>query len=387
VKEQQGQEITEALIRYLQPRRMLLVLDNCEHLPDACAGLSVTLLSQCPKLQILATSQHALGVDGEMVRPVFGLSLPAAFSPTFKNTPLSLKVESLLNQSEAIRLFVERARLVQPTFELTLQNAHFVVDICRRLDGLPLAIELSAARLNVLSPLEISDRLRESYQLLAARKRNGVERHQTMHAAVDWSYRLLSEEERILFNRLSVFRCSFTLAAAEAVCTEMVGTPCPAGPCQGSLLNLLSSLIEKSMLVAEVDPWGRTRYRILEPLRQYGQERLVESGEAEAIRRRHALFFLAVAEEAEPNLSDTALATWLDRLEPEKVNVLAALQWTFEEPGRIDLEKAFGVRLAQALRGLWKGQGALVESLEMHPNGLAGLLCRTQENNIYKLDE
>lgn len=360
VQEQPGREITETILFYLRSRRLLLLLDNCEHLVEACADLSITLLKHCPELQILATSRQTLGISGEWTWLVPGLSLPPATESALPGVEPNLYPESLLSMSEAVQLFVERARLIQLHFALTQQNAAAVTQICRSLDGIPLAIELAAARLNILSPKEIAIRLQNRFQLLRTKYHGVSERHQTMLAAVDWSYGLLSESERLLFNRLSVFNSGFTLEAVEEVCAGRSASQHAKFALQPKMiLDLLSSLFEKSMIVAELNAQGTVRYRLLETLCHYGGERLAESGETEAIRQRHAEYYLAFAEKAEPGFRSHEHAAWFSQVVTEHDNLRAALQWAFShadlrrDPHAVEI----GVRLAQALWWFWYVHG------------------------------
>jgi predicted ATPase/DNA-binding SARP family transcriptional activator len=348
VREAPGRTPTEALVAHLTLKRSLLVLDNCEHLIEECAALADTLLRSCPSLKILTTSREALGVAGETAWPVPALSLPDP------HTLLSLKQ---LRRYEAIRLFVERAKAVAPSFELTEDNATAVVRVCRRLDGIPLAIELAAARVRVLSVEQIASRLEDSFRLLKTESRTADPRHRTLRAAVDWSHELLSEEEQTLFRRLSVFAGGWTLEAAEAVCV---------GECleEDELLDFLLRLIDKS-LVFVTEESGEARYRLLETIRQYGTEKLKDSGEESAVRRRHAEFFLALAEELEPAMWGAEEAAWLGRLEAEHDNLRAALSWA------IDQDAELGLRLAGALRWFWYWLGHYGEGRRWLDDALA----------------
>ena len=302
---------TDALVDFLRPKRTLLILDNCEHLIEDCASLVDTLLRSCEHLRIMATSRGVLGVAGEVNWAVPSLTVPES-GPTAD--PESLR------RYEAVELFVERARLRAPAFELTTENASAVADICRKLDGIPLAIELATARLGVLSAEQISERLKDSLGFLTTGDRTTAPRHRTLRATLDWSHNLLSEPERELFGRLSVFAGGWTLAAAETMCDE--------SPVRASqVLDLLSALVDKSLVVAE-DDGSVPRYRMLEPVRQYALERLVEFGEAEEVRRLHAAFYLGMAVEARPNLRATPQVGWLERLDGENGNLRAALSWT-----------------------------------------------------------
>src|SRR5829696_1005005 len=254
VREQPGRSLTETLSGYLGSRKVLLVLDNCEHLVEACAKLAEVLLRSCPELRVLATSREALGITGEVTWLVPSLSLPdLRHLPAFESLP----------QYESARLFLERTAAVKPTFVLSEQNAGAVAQICYRLDGIPLAIELAAARRKVLSVEQIAERLEDTFGLLSAGGRTAVPRHRTLHATMDWSHELLPEEERALFRCLSVFAGGFTLEAVESVC---------AGEDLRSdeVLELLSHLVDKSLVMVREES-GEARYRLLETVRQYGR--------------------------------------------------------------------------------------------------------------------
>ena len=287
VREVAGQPLAATLAERLGRRRLLLVLDNCEHLLDACARLAEALLRACPTLTILATSREALGLAGETVFRVPSLTLPDPDHPP----PVAA-----LTHSEAVRLFVDRALAVLPTFRVTDQNAPAVAQVCARLDGLPLALELAAARVRVLPVEQLLARLADRFRLLTGGSRTAVERHQTLRAAVAWSYDLLAEPERALFDRLSVFAGGWTLEAAEAVGADGAAD----GLAASEVLDLLTRLVDTSLVVAEPHPDGTARFRLLETLRQYGRQQLAGRGATAeaAVRERHAAYFLALAEAA-----------------------------------------------------------------------------------------
>ena len=336
VREQPGRSLIATLVDVLSKQETLLVLDNCEHLIEAAARLVETLLDSCADLRILATSREALGVAGETNWTVPPLSVPDELHAT--------TVEDLEN-CEAVRLFVQRARYRRPAFTLSQHNARAVAEICRRLDGIPLAIELAAARVGVLPTEQIARRLEEPLKLLTVGSRTAPPRQRTLRGALEWSYELLSEDEKRLFRRLSAFAGGFSLEAAEAVVT--VG-----GVEEEGVLDLLSGLVDRALVVAEMSGEGAVRYRLLESVRQYALERLHKSRETEAVRRRHVEFFLFLAEESEPGLWGTEEATWLDRLEVEYDNLRAALSWAI---GWGAAEQ--GLRFAAALRWFWYARG------------------------------
>ena len=339
VREQPGRPLTETLADSLRPREVLLVLDNCEHLVEACANLADALLRACPRLRILATSRETLGIAGETPWLVPSLSLPAGRQPP--------AIEEM-PRFEAVRLFIERTTAVLPGFALTDRNAQAVAQVCQRLDGIPLAIELAAARARVLAVEQIAARLDGCFRLLAAGSRTALPRHRTLRATIDWSHELLSEEERALFRRLSVFAGGFTLEAVEAVCAG-------EGIEEDEVLDLLSHLVDKSLVMVE-ERGGEARYRLLETVRQYGHEKLLESEAAESIRGRHANFFLALAEEADPKLKGAQSRLWLERLEIEHDNLRAALRWA-ADAGEVETL----LLLAGALWWFWLRNGHLSE--------------------------
>jgi predicted ATPase/DNA-binding CsgD family transcriptional regulator len=329
VREVPGLSLLRLLIEHLESGEALLVLDNCEHVIEACAALVDALLEGCPGLKVLTTSRESLRLYGEASWLVPSLSVPEKDARSFE----------ILAGNEAVRLFAERARAVSPGFALTDANASAVARICQRLDGMPLAIELAAASLRVLSPHQVLRRLDDRFLLLTGGGRTAPPRNRTLRTTVDWSYDLLSEGERALFRRLSVFVGGFTLEAAEEVCSG-------AGVERRAVLGLLSGLVQKSLLV--VVPGGAgsdNRYRMLETIRAYALEKLEASGEGATLRSRHADFFLELAEEAEPELLGPEQAKWLERLEREHDNSWATLLWLGE---RGEVERA--LRLGSSLR-------------------------------------
>jgi predicted ATPase/class 3 adenylate cyclase len=301
LREEPGRSLTATLTDALRARSLLLVLDNCEHLLSACAQLVESLLHACPQLRVLASSREGLGIGGEQTYPVPSLSLP---------DPQRLPALDELQEYEAVRLFAERAGLSQPRFAVTAANAPSVVQVCRRLDGIPLAIELAAARMKALPVEKIAERLDDCFRLLTGGSRTALPRQQTLRALIDWSYNLLSEPERTLLRRVSVFAGGWTLEAAEAVCAgEAECAGAPPGPLPGikawEVIDLLTSLVEKSLVMYE-EQGGEARYRLLETVRQYARDRLLETGEAAAVRGRHRDWCLALAERAEPETTNWA---------------------------------------------------------------------------------
>ena len=337
VPERPAQPLADTLAEVLGSRQLLLVLDNCEHLLEASARLVDLMLDSCPRVRILATSREALGVEGELRWPVPPLSVPER-----QRTPSSEELEGY----ESVRLFVERARGRDPSFSLGPQNALVVAEICRRLEGIPLAIELAAARVGTLPVEQISKRLADSLKLLTGGSKTKMPKQRTLRGALDWSHELLSEDEKKLFGRLSVFAGGWTLEASEALGAG-------EGVEEDEVLDLLSGLVEKSLVVAKVSDEGGVRYRLLEPVRQYALGKLEESGTAQAARRRHTEFFLALAEEADPALEGAQQAAWLERLEEEHDNMRAALSWSLEEGNGPEL----GLRMGAALGEFWHLRG------------------------------
>ncbi len=332
VPEQPGRGLTETLAHSLRGKSVLVILDNCEHLLAACAHLTDALLRACPNLRILATSREALGVTGETTWRVPSLSVP---------DPQHLPPLDRFIQYEAVRLFTDRAVASAPQFAVTRSNAPAVAQVCHRLDGIPLALELAAARIKVLAVEQIAARLDDRFRLLTGGSRTVLPRQQTLRAAMDWSYDLLSEAERVLLRRLSAFAGGWTLEAAEGVCA--------GGDVEASdILDLLTQLVDKSLVVATTQG-GEARYRLLETVRQYAQDRLLASGEAVEIRTRHRAWYLDLAERAEARLYGPELLMWLNRLEVEHDNLRAALGWSTTEKEDAEIR----VRLAAALHWFW----------------------------------
>ena len=338
--EQVGHPPGDVLTDFFENRNLLLILDNCEHLVDAVARLVDTLLVACPGLRILATSREPLGVCGETLWTVQPLSLPGPDEPH--------TVEGLM-RCDAVRLFVDRARSRLPTFELTEENLGSTANVCLKLDGIPLAIELATARMEALAVEQVARRLDDSLRLLTGGARTADPRQQTMWATLEWSHELLSGSERELFARLSVFTGGWTLEAAEEVCSGR-------GLEQEEVLDLISSLVDKSLVLAEGRTGKEARYRMLEPVRQYARERLEENGEGERVRERHAMYYLALAERAAPELAGPGQVAWLKRLETEYPNLRAALSWYLGEGS--EARAQMGLRLATALGQFWGSLGS-----------------------------
>ena len=351
--EEPGRSVLDTVTAHLQSRTLLLLLDNCEHLLSSCAILAHSLLKACPNLRILATSREGMGLIGELTYPVPFLSLP-----DLRHLPPML----LLSRYEAVRLFVERAIFRQPGFTLTAQNAPMVAQICSRLEGIPLAIELAAARLNVLSVEQIA-RFDDHIRLLVGGDPTGLPHHETLQATLDWSYNLLPEAERTLLQRLSVFAGGWTLEATEQVTAEQGRgewgqVPSPLSPVTShEVLDLLARLVSASLVIAE-DQAGEKRYRMLETIRQYAYGHLESLGQAGLFRERHLDCFLALSEEAVSGVRGAEQAVWLNRLETEHVNMRAALTWCLESPNRVEA----GLRIVgRTLVRFWEARGHFSE--------------------------
>jgi predicted ATPase/DNA-binding SARP family transcriptional activator/Tfp pilus assembly protein PilF len=323
IQEESGAPLLSTLQEALHPKTLLLLLDNCEHLLDACATLTDILLQNCPGIRVLTASRQHLGLTGEVVWKVTSLSTPALCDLTDGSRSFQKDQTALLSEYEAVQLFVIRAQQALPSFQMTPRNAQTVARICAHLDGLPLALELAAARVRSLSVEEIYSKIQDRFRLLTGGSRAALPRQKTLRALMDWSYDLLSEAERTLLCRLSVFAGGWTLQAAEAVCPEE--SPDEEGTFEAwEVLGLLSSLVDKSLVMMEQEA-GQTRYRLLETMRQYAQDRLQEQSDVDLLRRRHQVFFVALAEEAEPQLNGPDQATWLHRLEQDHANLRQAL--------------------------------------------------------------
>lgn len=321
----------ESLVAHLLSKRALLVLDNCEHVLDGAARFLGALLRACPDVHALATSRERLSVQGEALWQVPPMQVPAADTPLEEHAG-----------HETVRLFVERARAVRSGFALTPDNARVIGELCRRLDGMPLGIELAAARVRHLTAEQILGRLHDRFRLLVGLERDP--RHRTLEGAIAWSYDLLTSAERLLFSRVSVFPGSYSLEAAEAICGG-------DGLQDADVLHLLADLIDKSLVTTEEDRGGRIRYRLLETLREYGRRRLDESGETERMQGALAHYCLALVERVTPLLVGPQHARWLDLLEEEIDTLRAAMAWATEH------DRGLGLRIAAGLERLWEVRG------------------------------
>jgi predicted ATPase/DNA-binding CsgD family transcriptional regulator/Tfp pilus assembly protein PilF len=333
VREDPGRSFVDVIAESLRGKRLLLVLDNCEHILDAASRLCDRLLDRCPEVHVLATSRQALGVEGERNLPLLPLGLP----------PEEADAEDVA-RSEAGKLFLDRARSVSPKIEINQANAGAVRSICQRLDGMPLAIELAAARVGFLTPQEIDQRLDDRFRLLTGAARAAVPRHRTLRGLIDWSHDLLTEDQAVLYRRLGVFVGGFTLEAAERVCS---GEPVPSD----AVVDALDQLVQKSLVAAE-EHEGRNRYGMLETIREHALERLRASGEEDDVRSRHLTWFVSFLERSETELAGPEQLEIAQRVAREIGNVRAAFTWSLAD-GDIDagLRLVPNRRFWQALQG------------------------------------
>lgn len=378
VHEQPGRALTATLVEHLQHKHLMIILDNCEHLLDACAQLTHTLLSACPDLRILATSRQNLGVVGETVWSVPPLSAP---------DPARLGSREQVTAFEAVRLFIDRATAIRPDLVITAADIPLLAQVCHRLDGIPLAIELAAARVKVLSIEQIAARLQDRFRLLVGGSRTAPHRHQTLRAVMEWSCGLLSEPEQVMFRRLAVFSGGCTLDAAETIC---------AGGAieRDRVLDLVSQLVDKSLVIARTQG-PEARFHMLETIREYARENLTETGDARATRDRHRDWFQRFAEQADATAS-AADEGWLDRLQIEHDNLRAALDHSIEaRAGEAALRLAGALRRFWLIRGYWaEGRQYLETALTVtDTNGtprtraLAGAAILAQSQGDYERAE
>jgi predicted ATPase/DNA-binding XRE family transcriptional regulator len=325
IRESQDLSAIEILKNVLRQKTSLLILDNCEHVLEGCAQLINALITSCPNIKVLATSRETLNIAGEAIYYMPALSLPEQENASLET----------LAEYEAVKLFAERAMLAFSSFTLTKENAPTVAIICRRVDGIPLAIELAAARVNILHVEQILKQLQDSFSLLASDGRIPLQRHQTLQASMAWSWRLLSEAEQTFLRQLAMFAGGWNLESAQAICDENV-------------LDLTSALVKKSLIMVDRKSKGETRYHFHEIVRQYMRERLRESGEEEDIRTRHLQYFLQFSEQAEPALRGPTQIEWMSRLNDERDNIRAALEWA----DKTDVEA--GLYLSSRLNIFWE---------------------------------
>jgi non-specific serine/threonine protein kinase len=355
IGDQPGRVLADSLRDYLRARRALLVLDNCEHVIATCAEVAEILLQGCPLLSILATSCEALNIAGESTYHVPSLTVPSRED----RLPDASALVAAGQRSEAVALFVERATAVQPRFRITPENVVPVIRICQRLDGIPLAIELAAARIKALSVERVAGRLDDAFNLLTGGSRTALPRQQTLRATIDWSYSLLLEPERVLLRRLSVFSGGWTLEAAEAIGGDAPETEDQAALPRGEVFEMHAALVAKSLVIGE-EQGDDLRYRMLETVRQYAGEKLAEAAEVNLIHARHLAYFVALAEEAEPHLRGPEQGRWFRRLELERPNVRGAIEWSREARRAND-----ALRLLDALWQFWSVLGYSREGAEL----------------------
>jgi len=342
LRDEGGRTILQTLTEHLKPKDLLLVLDNCEHLMEAALQVLDSLLRDCPNIDVLVTSRESLNLAGEQCYRVPMMSMP--------DPKATLPVEALF-QYEATALFIVRAWLIQPDFAVTNASAPAVAQICQRLDGMPLAIEMAAARVRLLPPEQIMARLEDRFRLLTGGSRRALRRQQTLQATIDWSYALLNEREKAVLRRLSVFAGGWSLESAEAVCAGEGGASGEAVK-PSDILDALASLVDKSLVLS--DPQGAdARYRMLETICQYAADRLEASGEAEAVRARHRDWYMTLAEEGERQLHGPQQLIWLSRLDMEHDNLRAALAFSQNQAAGVTA----GLRLSGALRRFWLTRG------------------------------
>jgi predicted ATPase/class 3 adenylate cyclase len=353
VRDEPGQPILVTLTNFLRAKKLMLILDNCEHLIAECARIAETLLRACPGLQILASSREPLGIAGERTWPVPSLSIPESWREEIRGADAAER----LTQYEAVRLFIDRATAVRPAFRVTNENAAYVAEICWRLDGIPLAIELAAARIRVLSIDQIASRLNDQFRLLAGGSRTALPRQQTLRALIDWSFDLLSDQEKILLRRLSAFAGGRTLEAVEAVCSDDQLQDL-------EIIDTLTALVDKSLVTVEKPPGKEPRYTFIESVWNYAREKLAEAGELDAIRTRHLDYYLQVAIASEPALSGAQMVQTLERLRPEFYNFRYALDASLEIAGLAPR----GLHLATVLGRYWEVRSQLVEGAELAAN-------------------
>lgn len=339
IRDQSTRWTTDSLAKHIENRRLLLVLDNCEHLQAACAELAADLLRRCPLLRILATSRHALGIAGEFTRSLQPLRFPTVNMPA----PAMLRFE-------AVELLKDRIRSVLPGFTVDDGNAYLISRLCQRLEGIPLAIELAAAKLRLLSVEQLMERLEDRFSVLSSSDRSALPRHQTLRALIDWSFDLCTEGEKTLWARLSVFAQSCDLVCVEGVCSDEDLSPAEA-------FDALAGLLDKSILARE-ERDGRVRYRMLETIREYARETLRQSGKEELFRRRHRDWYLDLAEQMRAAWFGPDQSAWFIRMRTDHPNLRLALQFCLDQEGEI----VEGMRIAAGLGDYWRASGFMSEA-------------------------
>ena len=357
IRELQGARLIDTVTDYLRGKQLLLILDNCEHLVETCARLSEHFLQACPKLKIVTSSREALGINGETLYRVPSLSLPEEVEDLRDAGQLTRD----LMRYEATRLFSERAAKANPQFRLTSENAPAVTQVCKRLDGIPLAIELAAARVKLFTPQQIAERLDDRFRLLTGGSRTALPRQQTLRALIDWSYLTLNEMEQDVLRRLSVFSGGWTFEAAEAV----------AGTLEA--MDGLSGLVNKSLVNVE-EKGDESRYRYLETIRQYAMEKLLESGDAVEVRNRHLVHFLEYSRRAEQHFGTAQRLLWLNRLEAEHDNLRSALGWGLESNPESALQ------MVCSLSTFWMSRSHLTEGC----NWCQAAITRTEDSALVR---
>jgi len=352
---QMGMPLHEIVLDFLRAKNLLLILDNCEHLIEECAHLVDQILRSSPRIKFMASSRETLGISGETIYRVPSLSVPARAEAT----------RDALQRYESVQLFAERARAANPKFELTDQNASSVAQICSRLDGIPLALELAAARASIFSTEQIATRLDDRFKLLTGGSRTALPRQQTLRALIDWSYDILSDNERILLRRLSVFAGGWTFEAAEAVSPDL------------DVLDLLTQLVNKSLVIVDEQSMD-TRYYLLETIRQYARDKLLESGEAEQARNAHLEYFVAFSERVNPLLDSKEVLLWIPRVDADYDNFRVAFEWGLEH----NVEAC--LRLVGSLAYFWFRRGHGAEGIQMATAALerAHILSELNEQGL-----
>lgn len=370
LREEPGRPLLQTLADYLREKSALILLDNCEHLAAACAHLADALLRACPRVRLLATSREALGLAGEVLYRVGPLSIPDKGALAAMEAATEGVWPSLLRY-DSVRLFCDRATAFSPAFAVTSRNAPALAQVCRRLDGIPLAIELAAARIRSLSVEQIAARLDDRFDLLTGGSRAAMPRQQTLRALIDWSYELLSDPERVVLQRLSVFMGGWTLEAAEFICADSPGgggnRPSGSNLNHFDSLNLMTQLVDKSLVLYEEDDEGNARYRMLETVREYARERLEQSGEPEAICQRHTAYFAELAAEAIPKMHGPEQVAWYERIEAEHDNLRTAIERALRPDGEIGA----AMRIVEGMKLFWCIRGYFAEGRNYAERALA----------------
>ncbi|MDR3403386.1 MAG: adenylate/guanylate cyclase domain-containing protein [Chthoniobacter sp.] len=369
LRQEPERSLVTTLTSFLRNKQLLIILDNCEHVVAACARLAETLLRSCPQLRILASSREPLSIAGETAWPLPPLSLPNHWRDLGDGPDAFER----LSEYEAVRLFIDRATLARPAFQPTNENIVTIAQICWRLDGIALAIELAAARIRVLTLQQIVERLDDRFHLLTTGSRTAVPRQQTLRSLIDWSHDLLSEPERVLFRRLSVFARGRTLESIEAVCSDATLET-------WGIVDLLTQLVDKSLVYVEKGAVSGARYYMLESIWDYANEKLVTAGEADTFRVRHLDYFMALAEKVSPHLRGPQQKEWLERAEQEDMNLRFSIETSQEIPGEVTK----GLRLMTAMqrfvevKGLFKEARAHFDKLLTHPDAATRDLLRAR---------